>query len=200
MPLPAPPLLIVLSGPSAVGKDSILEVLKARHAPFHFVVTATTRPKREGERDGVDYLFLDESAFNMLIENDELLEHATVYEYQYGVPKEQVYKPLSEGRDVIVRTDIQGVRNIKNAFPDAITIFVAPPSLEELESRMRERDADSEEQLALRLAIARQEMASLSNFEHIVLNQSERLDEAVAEVESIIASEKRRRRAASTSS
>ncbi len=200
MPLSAPPLLIVLSGPSAVGKDSILEVLKARGAPFHFVVTATTRPKREGERDGIDYLFVDEDAFGTLMEKDELLEHATVYEHHYGVPKEQVYKPLAEGRDVVVRTDIQGVRNIKKAFPEAITIFVAPPSLKELENRMRERGANSEEQLALRLAVAQGELASLSNFDHVVLNDSDRLDEAVAEVEAIIASEKRRRRPASTSS
>lgn len=194
-PLPAPgPLLIVLSGPSGVGKDAMLaRLLRSGHS-FSRVVTATTRPPRSREADGVDYRFVTEAAFHDLREKDELLEWAQVYGHYYGVPREEVRRAFRDGCDVLVRTDVQGAATIKGLVPEAVFVFLAPASLEELAQRLSRRNTESEADLALRLETARQEMARISEFDYVVVNPEGALDTAVQRVLAIVTAEKCRTR------
>jgi guanylate kinase len=173
------PLLVVVSGPSGVGKDAILDELSQRGHRFHRVVTCTTRQPRAGERDGVDYHFVTDAEFDELIASGGLLEHAEVYGHRSGVPKQQVLEKLGEGIDVYVRTDVQGAASIKQLMPDALTVFIAPTSLEELESRVRERGSDDEARIARRLATAHDEMARRGEFDEVIVNAPGRLEAAV---------------------
>jgi guanylate kinase len=173
------PLLVVLSGPSGAGKDAVLDELERRGHIFHRVITATTRPPRHNERDGVDYHFLTHPEFDALVTDDGLLEHATVYGESYGVPRQQVLDKLAEGIDVYVRTDVQGAATIKKLMPQAVRIFIAPPSLEELEARIRARNTDDEARIQRRLATARSEMARAGEFEHVLVNETNALDATV---------------------
>ncbi len=189
----AGPLLIVISGPSGVGKDALLAQLSERGTPAHFTVTATTRPKREVRPADYRYLsFLSEDEFDTLLANGGLLEHAQVYGYHYGVPKAQVVAALAEGRDVIVRVDVQGAATIKRIAPAAVSIFLAPPSMEELEARLRVRGLDDPAVIRKRLDAARREMAEQSTFDYVVVNEHDRLDEAVGKVLDIMNSERAR--------
>jgi guanylate kinase len=138
------PLLVVLTGPSGAGKDAVLDELAKRGRRFYRVVTATTRQPRDNERDGVDYVFMDDSAFDQLIESGGLLEWAHVYGHRSGVPKQQVIDRLGEGLDVYVRTDVQGADSIKRLMPHAVRIFIAPSSFDEIEQRIRARRSDDE--------------------------------------------------------
>jgi guanylate kinase len=186
------PLLVVISGPSGVGKDSLLARLKAGEEGYHFAVTATTRPQRPDEVDGRHYHFLTRQRFEEMLAAGELLENAVVYGERYGVPKAEVWEALAGGKDVVVRTDVQGAATIKGTVPQAVTIFLAPASIGELEERLRLRGADSEEQVRLRLAKARQELDAAGHFDHVVVNAKGKLEEAVAQIERIIAAEKER--------
>lgn len=181
------PLLVVLSGPSGAGKDAILDELAQRGHRFHRVVTCTTRPPRPNERDGVDYFFVSDEEFDRLIATDGLLEHANVYMHRSGVPRQQVLDKLAEGLDVYVRTDVQGAATIKRLMPDAVTIFIAPSSLGDIEERIRARGSDDEERVARRLATARDEMARAGEFEHIITNAPGALAEAADELAAILA-------------
>lgn len=184
------PLLIVISGPAGVGKDSILRRLKDHGEPFHYTVTATTRAPRHGERDGVDYFFYGRDQFLRMIERGELLEHAAVYGGNlYGVPKRPVVEALERGQDVIMRTNIEGAASIRDKAPGATLVFVKPPSLASLEAHMRERGGDSPEQIAIRLATAREEMAALSRFDYAVVNEEGELDRCVDTIRSIVQAE-----------
>ena len=136
---PSPPLLVVLSGPSGVGKDAVLDELRKLERPWHFAVTATTRPMRPGERDGVDYVFLEPGAFERMRERDEFLECAEVYGRWYGVPRSQARDALRSGRDVILKIDVQGAATIRRMAPEALLIFLIPPSLDELRQRLQGR-------------------------------------------------------------
>ncbi|MCS7206888.1 MAG: guanylate kinase [Dehalococcoidia bacterium] len=186
------PLLVVLSGPSGAGKDTILARMRELGRPYHFVVTATTRPKRPHEQEGVDYFFLSQEEFERIRARQGFLEWAQVYGHYYGVPREQVRQALQAGRDVLMRVDVQGAATLRRLVPQAVFIFVTPPSLAELERRLYQRGADTPEALQRRLQTARQEMASLPLFDYLVLNENGRVDEAVAAVEAIICAEKRR--------
>lgn len=188
-----PSLLVVISGPSGVGKDAVLDRLKRAHPEWHFAVTATTRPKRPHEKDGVDYLFMTPSAFQALLARDGFLEHAQVYGREYGVPRSQVEEALRSGKEVIVKTDVQGARTLKARVPGALLVFLAPPTMEELEHRLKERGSETAGDLQKRIQTARQEMESQGGFDHVVVNHTGRLEEAVAEIERIIAHEKRKR-------
>jgi guanylate kinase len=179
-------LLVVISGPSGVGKDSVLDELERRGHHFHRVITCTTRPPRESERAGIDYHFVSEAEFDALIARDGLLEHAEVYGKRYGVPRAQVEDQLAAGNDVVVRTDVQGAASIRRLMPDAVLIFLAPPSLEELETRLRERGADDGDRIDRRLAAARGEMARSGEFGYVVVNEPGRLDEAADRLEEIL--------------
>lgn len=186
------PLLVVISGPSGAGKDALLAVLKSRGRPYHFAITATTRSKRGAEIDSHDYYFVSPDRFEQMAASGELLEHALVYGHRYGVPRGPVRQALAGGRDVLVRTDVQGAAAIKGAVPQAVTIFLAPASLADLEERLRRRATDSQETLRLRLATARREMDAAGHFDYIVVNAEDRLEEAADQVERIIATERAR--------
>jgi len=191
--IPEPePLVIVISGPSGAGKDSVIRRLKERNLPMHFVVTATTRPPRSGEKDGVDYFFLTRDQFVRMIEQDELLEHTLVYEDYKGIPKEQVRQALESGLDVVLRLDVQGAATVRSLCPEAILIFLSPKNEEELFRRLQERKSETGESLALRLQTARAEMKRLDEYDYVVENVQGQLDTAADNIISIITAEHRR--------
>jgi guanylate kinase len=187
---PAPPLLVVLSGPSGVGKDAALAQLKKLDRPWHFVVTATTRSPRLGERDGVDYIFLDTETFRRMKERDELLECAEVYGRWYGVPRSQVRQALKEGRDVILKVDVQGAATVSRLAPEAVSIFMLPGSFQELQDRLAERMTETSPEMERRLKVAREELRQVGDFDYRVVNSTGHLDRAVADIDAIIAAEK----------
>ena len=186
------PLLIVISGPSGVGKDSVLNYLKKSLVNTRFVITLTTRDKRPKEKDGLDYHFVSRERFQKLLQQEELLESATVYNNYYGVPKQAVRDAFKEGNDAVVKVDVQGAANIKNIVPDAVFIFLAPPSLQELETRLTLRYTESPAQLATRLTAARNEMQQVTSFDYVVVNYDDELEVAVDEIKAIITAEKLR--------
>lgn len=189
---PPEPLLVVLSGPSGVGKDSALMRMRELGFPFHFVVTATDRPQRPGEIDGVDYHFVSTARFEQMIADQELLEWARVYNDYKGIPKWDVRNALNSGRDVILRIDVQGVATIKKLAPAALTIFMAPSSFEELHDRLKTRRTDAPHQIEERLAKAASEMEQIHLFYYVVVNPAAQLDTAVGQIRSIIFAEKQR--------
>lgn len=186
------PLLIVVSGPSGVGKDAMLARVREFRPEVFWAITATTRAMRPGEEHGVHHLFHTRDEFLELLERGELLEHAEVYGNLYGVPKAPVREALAEGRDAIVRTDVQGAASIRALAPDALLIFVAPPSLEELERRLHSRDTESAEETALRIETSRQEMRDAAWFDAVVVNETGGLEDAAHEVMNIIERERER--------
>lgn len=186
----ANPLLVVISGPSGVGKDMTISRLKEMGYPFHFVVTATTRPRRPTEVDGVDYFFVSMSDFAELIENEELLEHAIVYGDYKGIPKAQVREALASGRDVIMRIDVQGAATIRRLVPEAVLIYISAESEEALIRRLKNRKTEPEGQLKMRIATARQELKWLEIFDYVVINAEDQLDETCHKIAAIILAEK----------
>ena len=186
------PLLIVISGPSGVGKDTVLQHMKARELPFHFVVTATTRPPRTEEVEGEDYIFVSTEQFAEMIEKGELLEYAIVYNDYKGIPKEQVRHALASGKDVIMRVDVQGAASVRKLSPDAILIFLTTQDEQELVRRLEMRKTETPEGLKLRIATARQEFKRISEFDYVVVNRTNRLDEAVDTILAIIDAEHHR--------
>ena len=186
------PLLIVISGPSGVGKDSVLQRMKQLQLPFHFVVTATTRPRRSEESDGVDYFFITHDEFAEMIEHDQLLEYAIVYNDYKGIPKQQVRQALASGKDVVLRIDVQGAATIRGLCPEALLVFLSTRTMEELIERLRERKTETPEGLKLRIATARQELKSAELFDYVVINGDGELDEAVDKIRAIIRAEHQR--------
>jgi guanylate kinase len=178
----------VLSGPSGVGKDAVLTRMKQLGHPLHYTVTATTRPQRSQEIDGEDYHFISTTRFEEMVEKGELLEWARVYGHWYGVPRSQVKEALEEGRDVIIKADVQGAATIRGAVPQALLIFIAPPSMAELEARLRQRKTESAIDLKLRIETARDELKKMPLFDFVVVN--DKVDAAVAQIEAIITAEK----------
>jgi guanylate kinase len=183
------PLLIVISGPSGVGKDSVLQRMKSRGLPFHFVVTATTRTKRPDEVEGVDYHFVSHDEFAELIDNDELLEYAIVYNDYKGIPKEQVRQALASGRDVVMRLDVQGAETIRDLCPDALLVFLSTRSEQQLVDRLRQRKTETKEGLKLRIATARQEFNRVGMFDYFVINEVQRLENTVDSIMAIVTAE-----------
>ncbi|RJP50192.1 MAG: guanylate kinase [Anaerolineaceae bacterium] len=183
------PLLIVISGPSGVGKDSIVQRMKEREFPFHFVVTATTRARRENEVHGRDYWFVSKEEFARMIEENELIEYAIVYGDYKGIPKAQVREALDSGKDVVMRLDVQGAETVRKLAPEALLIFITCENEEELERRLRERKTESADSLALRIATARKEFQRLDAFDYVIVNQDFHLDDTVEKVRAIIAAE-----------
>ena len=181
-----------MSGPSGVGKDTLIERMAELGHAHHFTVTATTRSPRPGERDGVNHHFLSHEQFLRMVENDELLEWALVYGNYYGVPKQQVRDALQEGRHVIMRVDVQGARRLRALMPEALFIFVMPPSLEVLRGHLERRGVNSEQEMEQRLKSARDELAEADLFDYRVVNHEHHLDDTVSEVAAIIDREARR--------
>ena len=184
------PLLIVLSGPSGVGKDAVISRIREQGKPYHFAVTATTRPQRANEQDRVDYIFVTRQEFDRMILECDLLEWAEVHGNLYGVPKAQIVKALQEGKDILIQMDVQGAATIRKLASDALLIFLAPPTVEDLHRRLRERLTESCEALDRRLKTAQMEMREASKFDHVVVNHGGRLDDAVDEIERIVALER----------
>jgi guanylate kinase len=186
------PLLIVISGPSGVGKDTVIQRMQERNLPFQFVVTATTRPPRPNEVNGKDYFFYSNDEFAGMIEKGELLEHAIVYNDYKGIPKAQVRDALASGKDVIMRLDVQGAATIRKLCPDALMIFLSPQDEAEMGDRLHVRKTETPEGLKLRIATARQEMTHLNSFDYVVINREFHLDETVDTIISIIVAEHHR--------
>lgn len=187
------PLLIVISGPSGVGKDTIARrLIERRPDSFYFVVTATTRKPRPGEVHGKDYFFVSSDEFARMIDEDELLEYALVYNDYKGVPKRQIREALESGRDVIMRVDPQGAATIRKLIPNAVSIFLIAESEEAMVTRLRERKSETPEGISLRIATARHEMKRIEEFDYCVVNPQEKHEEAVDAVLCIINAEKSR--------
>lgn len=183
------PLLIVISGPSGVGKDTVLQRMKERNTPFDFVVTATTRAPRPNEVHGKDYFFVSNDEFAEMIEQGELLEYAIVYNDYKGIPKKLVREALATGHDVVLRVDVQGAETIRDLAPDALLIFITTATEAELEERLRERKTESPEGLKLRIATARQEMKRIEDFDYVVINPAYQVDQTVDTLLAIIQAE-----------
>lgn len=187
---PNNPLLVVLSGPSGVGKDAVLTRMKELKRPLYYVVTATTRPCRAGERDGVDYYFLPQKKFQQMIDTGQLLEWAKIYGNYYGVPRDGIARGLSKGMDVIVKVDVQGAATIKKILPQAVFVFLLSPSTEELERRLKQRHSDQPIDLALRLEEAGKEIENLSFFDYVIANYHGKLDDVVSQIDAIVTAER----------
>lgn len=184
------PLLVVISGPSGVGKDATIQLMKEKTYPFHFVVTATTRPRRPSEVEGVDYHFVSVGEFAEMIEQGELLEYAVVYGDYKGIPKKHVRAALASGRDVIMRIDVQGAETIRRLVPNAVTIFITAESESELIRRLQDRKTEGTDQLKMRIVTARNELLRATEFDYMIVNRSQQLQETVDQVVAIITAEK----------
>ncbi len=191
-PLQKEPLLIVISGPSGVGKDTVIEQMQKRNLPFHFVVTATTRPPRENEVNGVDYIFVTHDQFAEMIEGGDLLEYAIVYKDYKGIPRSQVRQALESGEDVVMRIDVQGAATIRQLCPEALLIFLTVESEDELIRRLRLRKSESPEGMNLRIATARQELRRVEDFDYVVVNRDLQIEATVDTIQAIIEAEHHR--------
>lgn len=186
------PLLVVISGPSGVGKDAVLKQMQARGLSFHFVVTMTSRAPRPGEVNGEDYWFTSRENFEQLIRDDEFIEYALVYEDYKGVPKPQIREALASGMDVLLRVDVQGAETMRKLCPEAVLIFLLPDNEEEWLSRLCNRKTETPESLSLRIKTVRQELKELNKFDYVVVNAHDRLDDAVDTIQDIINAEHHR--------
>lgn len=188
----AQPLLIVISGPSGAGKDTVVQRMQERGLPFHFVVTATTRPRRPNEVHGRDYWFVSNDEFARMIEENELIEYAIVYGDYKGIPKDQVRQALASGHDVIMRLDVQGAETVRRLAADALLIFITVESEDELVHRLQERQTETSDSLSIRIATARKELKRMEAFDYVITNHDYRLDHTVDVVRAIIEAEHHR--------
>lgn len=183
------PLLIVISGPSGVGKDSVIKRMKERGLPFHFVVTTTSRAQRPDEEEAKDYYFVSKEAFEGMIGRDELFEYAMVYGEYKGIPKQRVEGALASGKDVVMRLDVQGAETVRAYSPEAVLIFISTMDEDELMQRLQTRQTETPENLLIRLETAREELKKAEIFDYYVLNAEGKMDEAVDSILSIIKAE-----------
>jgi guanylate kinase len=191
-------MLIIISGPSGVGKDTIIDALRrrereaGREGDRHYVVTCTTRPPRNGEVDGVDYQFIDRDEFLRIRAQRGFLEANEVHGNWYGSPRDQVRNALVAGRDVILKIDVQGAQVVKEQVSEALLIFVVPPSLGELFERLRARATETAEQLEVRQRDAAVELARQDDYDHVVPNETDQVERTAERIDEIIAEEHRR--------
>jgi guanylate kinase len=192
LPLGRRGLMLVLSSPSGAGKSTISRALLASESELQMSVSVTTRPKRPGEIEGRDYYFTDRAAFDRMVANGELLEHAVVFGNSYGTPRAPVEAALASGRDVLFDVDWQGTQQLGNAMPaDLATVFILPPNMEELHRRLMTRAADSDEVIAKRMAEATAEISHYREYDYVVINEV--LETAIAQVRAILAAERLKR-------
>ena len=187
--LPQVPLLVVITGLSGAGKDSVVNNMRERGCPFHFVITVADRPPRPGELNGREYIFVSPEEFRAMSARGELLENAVVYEQNKGIPRASVQAALDSGKDAVVRVDVQGALTVKRLIPAAVTIFLTVESEEELEYRLRGRRSETVDQMNKRIATARQEMACIPKFDYVVVNRRDALEAAVDDVAAIMRAE-----------
>jgi len=186
------PLLIVISGPSGVGKDAVIKQLQKRDLQLHFVVTMTSRPPRSGEVEGEDYLFVSREQFEEMVDQNEMLEHALVYNDYKGIPKQQIRTAMESQKDVILRVDVQGAKTLRQLCPEAVLIYLIPTNQKEWFQRLRNRKTETPESLALRLKTAVSELEHLPEFDYVVVNTQDQLDAAVETIMAIIDAEHHR--------
>lgn len=184
--------MVVISGPSGVGKDSVLRALKRSHLPIYHVVTANTRAPRQDEREGVDYFFVTRDQFEKMIASDELIEYAQVYDDYKGVPKDQIRTAIESGKDVVLRLDVQGAEKIKKLYPNSILIFLTPANEEEWLKRLGGRRLNHEKDLDKRVKTVKDELRRACDFDYIVVNAQNKLKDTVAVIEAIIIAEHRK--------
>jgi guanylate kinase len=180
-----PARLFVIAAPSGAGKTTLVKALTTRNPDLRFSISYTTRPQRRNEAHGVDYLFVDKEAFDRLRSADALLESAEVFDNCYGTSRQQVEEHLTAGNNVILEIDWQGAQQVREAMPECITVFILPPSREELERRLRNRGTDSDEVIERRLRDSLSDMSHWSEFDYVIFNDD--LDEAVADLEAVLA-------------
>jgi guanylate kinase len=185
----SPGLVVVVSGPGGVGKDTLIEKLLARDARLRYSVSYTTRPRREYEVDGEHYSFVDRSSFRRLIAEDELLEHATINGHLYGTSGPRLDEARADGHDVIVKIDVHGAEQMRRKRPDAIYIFIRPPSMEELLRRRIERGTETAREIEARQRLAEVEMGFADRYDHVVVNDD--AERAVTEIERILELQRR---------
>ena len=181
-------LLLVVSGPSGAGKGTICKALLEKNNEIKLSVSATTRKPRTGEVHGVNYFFIEKEEFTTMIENGEFLEYAKIYDNFYGTPKASVIECLEKGQDVILEIEMQGAKQIKEVYPEGVFIFVLPPSLEELKSRIVGRGTETQEEIEKRFSCAFEEINQIENYDYFIVNED--VDKSVNDVEAIICSEK----------
>jgi guanylate kinase len=186
------PLLIVISGLSGSGKDTVIQRIRERNLPFHFVVTATDRQPRPKEVDGVDYIFVSRERFEQMIQQDELLEYARVYDQYKGIPREQVRQALASGKDVILRIDVQGASTIRDLCPEALLVFLSVENEQELIQRLRSRGSETRENLEIRRAAIQDEIKKMKIFDYVIVNRNGCLEETVDKISAIITAEHHR--------
>jgi guanylate kinase len=177
--------LFVIAAPSGAGKTTLVKALTTRNPDLRFSISYTTRPKRRNEADGVDYLFVDKDRFDELRAAGEMLESAEVFDNFYGTSREQVNDHLGDGHHVILEIDWQGAQQVREAMPECVTVFILPPSREELERRLRTRGTDSDEVIDRRLRDALSDMSHWTEFDYVIFNDD--LDQALAELEAVLA-------------
>lgn len=180
------PLLIVISGTSGIGKDAVLQGLRGRDLPLHFVITATSRLPRPNEVDGKDYFFFSREEFAKRIEKGEFIEYAMVYDDYKGAPRWQVDDALKSGKDVVIKVDVQGAETYRRLYPEAILIFLIPSNIDEWYSRLKARNTESPENLKVRIDTAKEEVKKIGIFDYVVVNAENCLEEAVSDIVSII--------------
>ncbi len=186
------PLLIVISGPSAAGKDTVIKLLTERDIPLYCTINANTRPPRPDEVDGVDYFFVTEGEYQAMLDAGEFFEHSDVYVDKKGILRSEITKGLGLGKDVILRIDVQGASKVRSICPDALLIFLTTPSLMEQAQRLTGRATETDDSLKARLETAREEMSHLPEFDYLVINHQGRLDETVDKLAAIIQAEHQR--------
>lgn len=186
-------LVFVISGPSGVGKDTIKQCLRDTDFPIGYCVTATTRPARDGELHGIHYFFVSDADFCGMLHRGDLIEHAVVHgKHSYGIPIEGLRAGMRNGRDVLVTPDVQGAATLRALIPNAISIFLAPTSLEELKLRIADPRSGRLEEMETRLKTAAVEMRRMGEFDYLVVNEDGKLDETVEQVKAIVAAERLR--------
>lgn len=180
------PLLIVISGPSGIGKDAVLQGLRDMNLGLHFVITATSRLPRPNEVDGRDYFFFSREEFARRIENGEFIEYAMVYDDYKGAPRWQVDDALKSGKDVVIKVDVQGAETYRRLYPEAVLIFLIPSNIDEWFTRLKARNTETPENLKVRIETAKEEVKKIGLFDYVVVNAENRLKEAVDDIFSII--------------
>jgi guanylate kinase len=187
MTMERPALPVVLSAPSGAGKTTLAHMLVDRNEDVVFSISATTRPARPGETDGIDYHFVDDDTFDRMIEHNKLAEWAVVHGCRYGTPRQEITDAIQQGRTVVLDIDVQGARQVRKMFPDALMVFVLPPSAEELAQRLTGRASEEDLERRRRLSNARRELEAVPEFDYVVVNDD--LEDAYGEIESIVRSE-----------